>query len=251
MRRRYRDGARLRLVSNRRAPSILHVLVAVVTLAHAERSAADIVPVDRRTAWNPGIPGGIPARTTTCATLNASTYGNGSSDASGAIQAALDACPVGQVVQLSAGVFKIATGLEINRGIVLRGQGPALTKLKMPVGTNASVVSVGQYWYPGFGASVNLTGDAVKGATPVTLASNPGLTVGEIVLIDQITDPNISHWNAASPPGDASRGWFNRMDRPLGQMMEVASVSGNTATFTTPFHISYQTAFTAQLTRLS
>jgi hypothetical protein len=33
--------------------------------------------------------------------------------------------------------------------------------------------------------------------------------------------------------------------------MEVQSVSGNTVTFTTPFHIAFQTAFTAQLSRFS
>jgi hypothetical protein len=238
-------------VSNGRALLLIHVLLTVIALAQAERVAADIVPVDRRTTWNPGIPGGIPVRTTICATLNASTFENGSFDASGAIQAALNACPLGQVVQLSAGNFRINAGLEINKAVVLRGQGPALTRLKMPVGTNSSLVSVGQRWYPGFEQSVNLTGDAVKGATSVTLASNPGLTPGEIVLIDQITDPDISQWSVTSPPGDASRGWFTRMDRPLGQMMEVASVSGSTVSFTTPFHISYRTAFSAQLTRLS
>src|SRR5688500_6355546 len=28
--------------------------------------AGEFMPADRRLAWNPGIPGGIPARTTTC-----------------------------------------------------------------------------------------------------------------------------------------------------------------------------------------
>jgi hypothetical protein len=33
--------------------------------------------------------------------------------------------------------------------------------------------------------------------------------------------------------------------------MEIASISGTTITFTTPFHISFKTAFTAQLSRFS
>ena len=48
--------------------------------------AGDIIPADRRTVWNPGIPGGIPSRTTICATVAAATYGNGTTDATAAIQ---------------------------------------------------------------------------------------------------------------------------------------------------------------------
>src|SRR5207249_6153560 len=38
-----------------------------------------IIPADRRTTWNPGLmsQGGVPNRTTICATVQASTYGNG------------------------------------------------------------------------------------------------------------------------------------------------------------------------------
>jgi hypothetical protein len=218
-------------------------------LAHPLAATAGIIPPDRLTTWNPGIPGGIPVRTTVCATINASTYGSGLLDATAGIQAALDACPVGQVVQLSAGDFMITSPLQLTKSIVLRGQGPTQTKLKMPVGTNANLITIGQQWFPGLIQSTNLASDAVKGSQTAVLVSNPGLTVGEIVFIDQLTDPNISHWDSRSPPGDPSRGWFCRMDRPLGQVMEVASVSGNTITFTTPFHITYQTAFTAQLSR--
>jgi hypothetical protein len=222
-----------------------------VGLAIASPATAAILPPDRLTTWNPGIPGGIPVRTTVCATINASTYGSGLLDATAGIQAALDACPVGQVVQLSAGDFMITSPLQLTKSIVLRGQGPTQTKLKMPVGTNANLITIGQQWFPGLIQSTNLASDAVKGSQTAVLVSNPGLTVGEIVFIDQLTDPNISHWDSRSPPGDPSRGWFCRMDRPLGQVMEVASVSGNTITFTTPFHITYQTAFTAQLSRSS
>src|SRR5712671_2775438 len=61
------------------------------------------LPADRLTSWNPGIPGGIPARNTVCATVDASAYGNGALNAT----AAIGACPEGQVVSLSAGTFAI------------------------------------------------------------------------------------------------------------------------------------------------
>jgi hypothetical protein len=142
--------------------------------------------------------------------------------------------------------------LQIAKSIVLRGMGPAQTKLKMPFGTVDNVITVGTQWFKNT-QSTNLSTNAVKGTTSVTLASVPaGLAAGEIVLIDELTDTSISRWHpTASAPGDPSRGWFSRYDRPIGQVMEIQSISGNTITFTTPFHIDIKTAFTAQLSRYS
>ncbi len=181
--------------------------------------------------------------------MNAATYGDGSQNATGGIQSAIDACPVGQVVRLSAGTFRISSGpIRLNKGVVLRGAGATQTLLKAPSGTSQAVVVLGQQW-PTSGSSTNLTADAVKGASSVTVASVSGLVVGEIVLIDELTDTSISEWSLTTPPGDVSRSWFSRMDRPLAQTMEIASISGNTVTFTTPFHIGFDTAHTAQLSQ--
>src|SRR6185369_13425908 len=56
------------------------------------------LPSDRTTLWQPGVTynGGIPNRTTICATLSPS-----GGDDTAAIQKALDACPDGQVVFLN------------------------------------------------------------------------------------------------------------------------------------------------------
>ena len=214
--------------------------------------AFSAIPAARLTTWNPGIPGGVPARTTVCgANVSAATYGNGTQDATAGIQAALDACPVGQVVQLSAGDFKITSPLLLTKGIVLRGMGPTQTKLRMPVGTNANLITVGRQYYK-FTQSTPLAGDAAKGSPTLTLASVPAdLAAGEIVVVDELTDPSITEWSTKSPPGDVSRTWFTRPNRPLGQVMEVQSVSGNAVTFTTPFHITFQAALSAQLSRFS
>jgi hypothetical protein len=58
--------------------------------------------------------------------------------------------------------------------------------------------------------------------------------------------------NPAAPEDDPfpqANGWFSRPGRPIAEIKEVQSVSGNTVTFTTPLHISYRTARAAQLTR--
>ena len=70
--------------------------------------------------------GGIPERTTVCATVNPSgkTPPAAEDDASH-INAAVAACPAGEVVQLSAGVFNIdvSENVQIYNGITLRGSG--------------------------------------------------------------------------------------------------------------------------------
>jgi hypothetical protein len=67
--------------------------------------------------------GGIPSRTTVCATVN--PLGSGQDDYTN-IQNALDGCAVGQVVQLAAGAFTVKLAdlpIKITKGITLRGTG--------------------------------------------------------------------------------------------------------------------------------
>src|SRR5215813_5570725 len=60
----------------------------------------------------------------------------------------------------------------------------------------------------------------------------------------------------ASGPYDSTPGvapdamsWFSRKDRPTNEIKEIASVSGNTITFTSPLSTGYRVSHTAQLTR--
>ena len=219
-------------------------------LATAAPLGAEILPPGRRTTWNPGIPGGIPARTTICATIQASTYGNGTIDATAGIQAAIDACPVGQVVLLSSGNFLVdgADPITIDKGIVLRGAGPASTRLRKLSSSANPLILVGQRWLQE-AASVNLTANGAKGATAVQVASTAGFAAGQLVALSELTDPAYVYWGTNCPPGDGCRGWFSRYDRPVGQVVEIASVSGSTLTFTTPLHIAFDTQHAAQVTR--
>ncbi|MBO0734209.1 MAG: pectate lyase [Methylocapsa sp.] len=54
-----------------------------------------------------------------------------------------------------------------------------------------------------------------------------------------------------SKPGELppAMSWFSRTDRPTNEIKEIASVSGNVITFTSPLSISYRTDHQAQLTR--
>jgi hypothetical protein len=222
-------------------------------------STAALIAPDRRTTWNPGLNavGGIPNRTTIYRTLSPS-----GGDDTVQIQAAFDSCPSEQVIKLTAGTFNInGNGLNFRTSnCTLRGSGTGTpgsgaggTRLiKADRNTNPSFAIL----YVGndpaqFSSSTNLASDAVKGSNSLTLVSNPGIQVGEIVLVDHNTDndPQVVWGPNHDAPGGGSRRWFIRQDRSLNQMLEVTAVSGTTITFATPFHITFKTLYAAQLSR--
>jgi hypothetical protein len=94
---------------------LLSVLVwAIPVASQAAPPGSGIIDPSRAIDWsNAEIPDGIPNRTTLCATINAPTYGNGSTNATTAIQNALDNCPANQVGYLPAGTYRINGSLRV------------------------------------------------------------------------------------------------------------------------------------------
>src|SRR5579862_2955522 len=168
-----------------------------------------ILPPDRATTWNPGLmsAGGIPNRTTIFTNLIASTYGNGAQDASAGIQAALDACPAGQVVLLSAGTFTVNNLLLIHSAITLRGAGPGVTILQKTNGARPRIsptqpidpgaynpdpqplVIIGASRWPGPDStrSQNLTAEGAKGASSIIVQNGSVFAAGKFVLLDELS----------------------------------------------------------------
>ena len=272
------------------------VLLAISFILDADYHHAwsqSIIPVERSFAWNPGLmsKGGIPNRSTVCATLSPGDN----------IQAALDRCPAGQVVQLRAGAYTVNNALRVRSDITLRGAGAGRTVLVKTDGApprtstvdpgtkgilepaaNAYVVAdaqpiiiVGRARWPRplNSTARNLTSDGVAGANSVTVANANDFTPGHFVLLDELSGATWQPvppgfpcsgctveqgdrvaWNIHHPsqPGDdpeIAKGWFSRIDRPTNEIKEIASVSGNTITFTSPLSITYRVSNGAQLTR--
>src|SRR3954470_12506732 len=90
------------------------ILVFASLVVSSQLALGQIIPPDRNFPWNPGLmsKGGVPNRTTVCATLSPS----GGND-SPAIQAKLDSCPSGQVVMLNPGTFIVNDYLLIHSSI--------------------------------------------------------------------------------------------------------------------------------------
>lgn len=198
-----------------------------------------IIPSNRAVNWsNAGIPSGIPNRTAVCTTLNASSYGNGSSDATGAIQNALNSCGSGQVVSLSSGTFLINGNIKIPSNVTLRGAGANQTILNSRVSSGAPI-TVGNGNGPSWSSSVSITGGTSAGSTSITVSSNSGISVGSYLVISQTNDGTIVTNNGS----EGTAGWVDggeaNGNRAQGQIAEVTSVSGNSISINPGLFVAY------------
>jgi len=138
--------------------------------------------------------GGIPNRTTVCATV--SPLGGGQDDTPD-IQNAIDSCPAGEVVSLAAGTFTIAEGnyVLIDQGITLRGAGPGTTILTRTGGAKlgsdqpgknpSPLVILGPERWNNNTTATLLATDVKHGGYSVQVASAQGFSVGQVILLDE------------------------------------------------------------------
>jgi hypothetical protein len=163
-------------------------------LGAAAQSSAGIISSARATDWTgAGVVGGIPTRTTICATLNPGATAS-------QINSAIGACPAGQVVFLSAGSYNLSTGIELGKSnVTLRGAGAATTILRIS-GITATSCHIGAGRVMNMctnGGNIGVdspehtatwTGGYAPGTTVVTLSSVTGLSVGSTLWLDQADD---------------------------------------------------------------
>ncbi|HVU15379.1 MAG TPA: glycosyl hydrolase family 28-related protein [Candidatus Didemnitutus sp.] len=230
-----------------RLASFRPAAVAVGCLTILASGLADIIPANRRVTWQPGVPGGIPARTTVFADVTQSPYfadKSGAADASAKIQLAINACPVGQVVYIPAGTYRLNSQLTITKGIVIRGDGPGRTKLESYANWHA--IQMGDW--PSSPVAANVTGSPAKGTTTLTVSSitSPAIAVGTYIVIDQIND-GVEVINV----DDQSR---DNNTRCLSQITKVTSVSGSgpyTLGISPGLYHAYAAAQTPQVWKLN
>jgi len=244
-----------------KAKTLKFVVISLMALFSTNKfaihhSCAEIIPQDRRIDWSQaGIPGGIPNRTTICATINAAIYDNGTTDATAAIQNGIDNCPANQVVYLPAGTYKVSspanleTILNMKSNLTLRGAGQGKTVISFPGAYARSVIDIRGFedWdIYGLQRSVGIIGGMTKGSKQITLTSTSGISVGDILLIDQLNDPQL-----VDPVGNEGlRNYCGRADgaRARGQYAEVAAVNGNTVTLNLPLYWTLSSSLSPQAT---
>jgi hypothetical protein len=204
-------------------------------LVMATSARAAIIPADRMAPWqgNVGVVGGIPdsstmpVYTTIPAGASAATVNN-----------AIANCPSGQVVQLSAGTYNFSERLNGKSNVVLRGAGMNSTILAPQHGNYGGAIYVGySYLYQAIyannlngGAIVNWTAGYAKGTTNITLSSTAGLTVGNILILDQLNDNFYVNPNGYEGNNNAGRPSNGSGARALQQFTRVTAINGNTVT---------------------
>ncbi len=191
---------------------------------------------------NVGV-GGIPSRTAVCATVNASTYGNGSSDATTGIQNALNNCPNGQSVSLSAGTFRINSGINIPSDVTLRGQGADQTVLSGQ-GSGGAPVNLGT-GSVSYSNQVNITNGNTIGSTTVVVNNSAGIAVGSYLVISEANDPNFVTVSGGEGSCTWCDGWSTNGTRARGQIVAVTSVSGTTIGISPGLYSAYTQSPTA------
>jgi hypothetical protein len=153
---------------------------------------AEIIPADRLTTWqgNVGVPGGIPDRTSIGATVDASKYGNGTTDATAAINAAVAACSTNQVAYLPPGTYLINSRIlqQTKNNYSIRGAGQGQTIIK--ASGDFEVIHFGSADWPYPIIGVPITSGATKGSTVLTLGNTSSFAVGKLV---HITQTNLSY----------------------------------------------------------
>jgi hypothetical protein len=224
------------------------VIASALTVTPSDGGHGSILPEDRDPSanWSSAgmlTKGGIPNRTAVCATVG--PIGGGADDTS-TIQNAIEACPLGDVVQLAAGIFTIAEGnfVLLNKGITSRGAGPGKTILQrtngatldsyLPGSNSSPMIIVGPQRYSNGQTATAMTADAAARANSVQVASTAGFSVGQIVLLDEASGAG---WQ--TDPQARGQIWASPDFRVVWQKHNPAQVSDDFDSSTYPFLITH------------
>jgi hypothetical protein len=219
---------------------LISVLLCFTGSSFAQNWSGIIAP-SRAIDWSgAGVSGGIPARTTKCATLSA-----GATLAQ--INSAISSCPAGQTVFLNAGTYNLSGGIVINShdNVTLRGAGADQTFLAFSnddgchgMLSDVCMESSDLNWKGGPANLANWTSGYAKGTTSIVLSAVPNLKVGNPIILDQADDTSdsggimVSDSNASGGGGpfslEGNGGGAQRSGRQQAQIVTVTGCGGVT-----------------------
>jgi len=192
------------------------VILAMVSLA----SAADPVPASRKTDWTyAGVPGGIPYRTTICA-----SYTSANPPTVATVNAAIGSCSTsgGGVIYFGPGTYSYSGIALDDSNVTIRGAGARVTIF---LSGASSAIDLGKSTSnPDLDAA--LTGGGVLGTKTITVATTDGLAVGTII---ELARDNESYARITAT-GDT---------RLHHQLNRISAIDGTTLTLQNPLLHDY------------
>ncbi|HMD68402.1 MAG TPA: glycosyl hydrolase family 28-related protein [Chitinivibrionales bacterium] len=236
-------SARQGLQTSRWGFTILFIIGVIAKLATPD----PVIPVERTAAWAPGVSfrGGIPTNRTSLINVTNAPYnakGDGVTDNTAAIQAAINAATANQVVYLPAGRYLCTATLNLKKSnISIRGDGPNATIINY---TGAGVAISAAPYITSWSARQAVTSAVTQGTNQITVTNASGITVGDIIVISQINpsyatlhgNNGLLSWGGAP---NASGGYTNDTTRGMMQVDLVTAVSGNTLTLERPLYLTF------------
>lgn len=204
-----------------------------------------LIPDDRRIDWKPGIPGGIP-KYPPFASVKDPAYGakgDGKADDTAAIQKAIDACPAGKAVLLPAGTYRLTGMIKLMKGVALRGEGPEKTRLINEADKDHLIGMCD--WDQD--ATARILSGYTRGSTAIVVDNASKFKVGELLLIDQLNDPDLVNIDGL----EGLCNYAGREDgkRAMGQLVQIAALNGTTLTLSRPLYYTFKEAFKPEATR--
>jgi hypothetical protein len=235
-------------------PLISILLLCFPSFSHAQ-SWSGVLDPSRAADWSgAGIPGGIPSRSSICATLSPGASAS-------QINSAISSCAANQVVYLNAGTYNLSDGIVFNgkNNVTLRGAGPTQTILQFTGGSscggqgadvcaiNSSPLYVGSSQIaPGGSATANWTAGYARGTTQITLSSVGNLAVGDLLVLEQANDTadtggaficstqGVCRTDSGNQNGEVISG----VTYSQNQLVTVTAINGNVVTISSPLYMS-------------
>ncbi len=219
------------------------------SLGIVQDTLSEIIPSDRKIDWSlAGARSDWTIRRTICATLLPS-----GGDDTPAIESAIASCPQGQVVKLSAGIFKIGSSIVWgnNSNVTLRGSGKGTTILQGQAGFSGNKFfdfytdrGANPDWDWTLTPAIDLASGLSKGSTQINTVTSHGWSVGDYILIDQLNN------GSGDPPEiNYACGWCSRSNgtRLRAQMVKVTNVAdADTVDISPPLFFTYNTSQSPQ-----
>lgn len=213
------------------------VRIVVVFILIAGAAFAEVKEMNPHIVWDAGIPGGIPEVETVANVKDYGAKGDGVTDDAAAIQKAIDAVDVGAVL-IPSGDYVLKSGLKIEKGVVLRGEGADKTRLLFDI-SDRTAIQIAKYdrseW-------MDVTDGYDFGSDRITVADGRGVAAGDYVEIQQDNDPDVMYTKP-----EWKQGWS---EYSVGQVLKVKEVKDNTIWFEAPLYITFQARLNPQVRRL-